>query len=149
MVELIDETTQWQHPEQLERDLRAYLHAIEVTQDVTVVLCDDAFIRTLNQNDRNLDETTDVLSYPLHEPDDVNMPEVGQLGDIFISIDTAKRQAVTHNLSLIEEVLTLAAHGITHLRGFDHPTEEAWKEFHEAQNLILQLRQQNRSLGEL
>jgi len=124
MVDLIDETMQWQHPERLSQTIELYLDHIGVSKDVTVVLCDDEFIHELNQKDRNVDDATDVLSYPLSEPDDVNMPDIGQLGDVFISVDTAKRQAQTHGLALIEEVLSLAAHGITHLRGFDHPTEE-------------------------
>jgi probable rRNA maturation factor len=63
------------------------------------------------------------------------MPQVSHLGDIFISLDTAQKQAKDDVLS---EILTLAAHGITHLRGYDHPTEEMWIPFHEAQRQVLE-----------
>lgn len=139
MVEIIDETNSWPDLDSLEKVLNHYLVDLSIEQDVTVVLCDDDFIRELNLEHRGLDEATDVLSYPLHEPDDVNMPVVSHLGDIFISVDTAAAQAKDHQLSVTQEVLTLAAHGLTHLRGFDHPTEEAWHPFHEAQKHVLRL----------
>lgn len=139
MVEIIDETNKWPTLKPLASVLERYCAELGIEQDITVVLCDDAFIRQRNLAHRGLDEATDVLSYPMHEPDDVTMPLVSHLGDIFISIDSASRQAPDHHLSVLEEVLTLAAHGLTHLRGFDHPTEEAWHPFHEAQRRILDL----------
>ncbi len=139
MVEIIDETNKWPDLEVLESVLNRYLFEQSIEQDVTIILCDDPFIQSLNLEHRGLDEPTDVLSYPMHEPDDVSMPMIAHLGDVFISIDTAADQAKEHKLSVLQEVLTLAAHGLTHLRGFDHPTEEAWHPFHEAQNRILKL----------
>ena len=68
-------------------------------------------------------------------------PEVEQLGDVFISLDTAARQAKEKGHDLETEILSLAAHGVTHLRGYDHPTEAAWQTFHQAQNRILELYQ--------
>ena len=142
MVEILSETQHLLSLERLELALNTYLAELEIGQTVTLVLCDDAFIADLNRAHRGIDGPTDVLSYPLEEPDDATLPKVEQLGDVFVSLDTAERQAPEHGHSVIEEVLTLAAHGITHLRGFDHPTETAWQTFHTAQHRVRDLYQQ-------
>ena len=112
-------------------------------KEVTVVLVDDASIRDLNRAHRGIDAPTDVLSYPTSEPDDLAngfvIPEIPHLGDIIISVETAERQAAARGHTLIQEVKTLAAHGLTHLLGYDHPTEEAWERFRSNQALILTL----------
>lgn len=142
MVEVLDETARFPHPERIERALAALLDESGLTErDVTVVLVDDAVIQRYNRNLRGVDAPTDVLSFPTHEPDDVKMPRVSHLGDIMIGLETAARQAETAGTGLLDEVLTLAAHGLTHLRGFDHPTEEAWQIFRTAQARILALDQ--------
>jgi probable rRNA maturation factor len=102
-----------------------------------VVLMDDATIRRFNLAHRGVDEATDVLAYPTAEPDEVAVPRVPHLGDIFISLETAARQALGHGHELASEVKVLAAHGLTHLLGYDHATEEAWRVFHHHQQLIL------------
>jgi probable rRNA maturation factor len=137
VIEIIDETQCCPSLEVFEKTLEAYLHHLHISQWITLIICDDATIRLLNKEHRGEDTATDVLSYPLIEPGDANMPVVEQLGDVFISLDTARRQAQTHKHSLMEELLTLAAHGITHLRGFDHETETAWTTFHQEQKRIL------------
>lgn len=139
MLEILNETPQFLPLGRLERALKRYLSETGVTQTVTLILCDDATIHDLNLAHRGVDAPTDVLSYPLVEPDDAKMPGVEQLGDVFVSLDTAAAQAVPHGHSLVEEVLVLSAHGITHLRGFDHPTEAAWQTFHTAQTRVLAL----------
>lgn len=135
MLELLDETQRCPSTRALKRVLTHYLKSLGILQSITLIICDDATIHQRNLAHRGEDYATDVLSYPTHEPTDKNMPRVSHLGDIFISLDTAKRQAKGDVLS---ELLTLAAHGITHLRGYDHPTEEAWTIFHEAQRQILE-----------
>lgn len=112
-------------------------------KEVTVVLVDDAKIRDLNSAHRQVDAPTDVLSYPTSEPDDLAdgfvMPDIPHLGDIIISLETAQRQAAERGHTLAQEVKTLAAHALTHLLGYDHGTEEAWKRFRSNQALILTL----------
>ena len=143
MVELLDETSRCPHPERLRAALDAYLENVGVNQIVTLIICDDAFIRALNQRDRSVNAATDVLSYPLFDPldehADATVPEIEQLGDVFISLDTAERQAPEQNRTLLEELVVLAAHGVTHLRGFDHRTEPEWQTFRQAQNRALEL----------
>lgn len=142
MLELLNETPQPLPLERTEETLEAYLQDLGITRIVTLILVSDATIHRLNFEDRGVDAPTDVLSYRLDEVEDASMtlpPEVEQLGDVFISLDTAARQAKEKGHDLETEVLTLAAHGITHLRGFDHPTEAAWQTFHQAQNRVLEL----------
>jgi probable rRNA maturation factor len=139
VVEMLNETPQPLPLDDVTATLERYLEAEGVWQVVTVVLIDDDAMRARNLADRGEDEPTDVLSYPMVEPDDDLMPATGHLGDIFISVDTAARQAQARGVSLDEELLALAAHGVTHLRGFDHPTEDAWRTFLDAEARILAL----------
>ena len=108
-------------------------------REVTVVLLDDASIRALNRDHRGVDAPTDVLSYPTHEPDDIGVPEVPHLGDIFISLETAAKQAAAHGHTPETEVAILAAHGLLHLLGLDHETEAAWETFENVQNRMVTL----------
>lgn len=135
MLEILDETRRCPSINTLKRVLRSYIKQLGLRQSITLIICDDATIRERNLAHRGEDYATDVLSYPMIEPGEKHMPEISHLGDIFISLDTTQKQAKDDVLS---ELLTLAAHGITHLRGFDHPTEEAWRTFHEAQNQVLE-----------
>lgn len=140
MVEILDETNRFRHAEQLGSALSALLARVEAAgRGITVVLLDDDAMRERNRAHRGIDESTDVLSYPTWEPEDVGMPAVAHLGDVFISLDTAERQARERGHDPLVEVLVLAAHGVTHLRGFDHPTAAAWGEFRSAEDLIVAL----------
>lgn len=137
-LELIMQSQQFLEPELLTNSLNSYLDKKEISQIVSLILLDDAEMQELSLKDRGIDKTTDVLSYSMHEPEDIGMPQVEQLGDVFISVETAQKQAKEHNHSLIDEVLTLAAHGITHLRGFDHDSPENWQVFLKEQKLVLE-----------
>lgn len=85
--------------------------------EVSVLLTDDAEIRSLNQQWRGIDQTTDVLSWP-----GIDFPGA-PLGDIAISLDQAQRQANHHRHTLETEVQILAIHGALHLLGYDDDTE--------------------------
>ena len=124
--------------------LKAALNALKTElcvgdKQLTVVLTDDTEIRALNQEHLEVDGPTDVLSFPLLELGDEGFPDVPHLGDVVISLDTAQRQADAAGHSLEIEVATLAAHGLTHLLGFDHPTENAWADFRANQTRIVAL----------
>ncbi len=94
-------------------------------------------MRDLNREHRAKDAPTDVLSFPLFEPDafdrhGVTTPlapphEEQMLGDIVISVDTAARQAEAYDATLEREVERLLIHGVLHLCGHDHldPGERA------------------------
>lgn len=95
--------------------------------EVSILLVDDETIRTLNCDYRGKDASTDVLSFPLEEeneadgePEVIGGPSGRLLGDIVISIETARKQAVEYNHSLERELAFLAVHGLLHLLGHDH-----------------------------
>lgn len=101
--------------------LRAALRALGRTRSsATLVLTDDAEIRVLNRDFRNHDRATDVLSFHLQELAGIDDP-AGQgvnLGDIVISVQTARRRAAGKRLP--SELERLAIHGLCHLFGYDH-----------------------------
>ena len=93
--------------------------------DFDVVFVDDARIKEINAQYRGKDCPTDVITFALFFDDEnrVLTPEI-HLGEIIISVDTAKRQAEENGVTLEKEFETLVAHGILHLLGFDHQTQE-------------------------
>lgn len=109
-------------------------HAGERGSSLSVSLVDDAAIRVLNREHRGKDKPTDVLSFPLYEPGagGANIPE-RMLGDVVISIETARRQAADYDAPVQNEVYRLLIHGILHVLGHDHeePAERAAMEAEE------------------
>lgn len=85
---------------------------------------DDATITTLNSTWRQRNQATDVLSFAALEEAPA-LPDVSsvELGDIVISLDTARRQASELEHSLTRELRWLVSHGLLHLLGWDHPDE--------------------------
>lgn len=95
--------------------------------EVSLLLCGDETIRELNRDYREKDRPTDVLSFPQEEgpamPLGMAEDEIPHmLGDIVISVDTARRQAEEHGWSVQDEVEALFAHSLLHLLGYDHET---------------------------
>ena len=89
---------------------------------LTVAFVRDRRIRELNLYFRGKDQATDVLSFPAGEPGDSVATDY--LGDIVISADTAARQAKEASHSLDREVNELVIHGVLHLCGYDHETDQ-------------------------
>jgi probable rRNA maturation factor len=104
-------------------------------REVTVVLVSDATIAARNLADRGVAGPTDVLAYPLNEPDDAGVPRSPHLGDVVISLDTAARQARSRGRPTWHEVAVLASHGLLHLLGLDHQAPEDWAPFEALQGL--------------
>jgi probable rRNA maturation factor len=86
--------------------------------EVSLRLTTDAEIRVLNRDYRGKDKPTDVLAFAQREAPGAS-PDL--LGDLVISVDTARRQA---KRGLPAELLHLASHGLCHLLGYDHNTDE-------------------------
>ena len=86
---------------------------------LSVSLVGDAAIRKLNRDYRGFDKPTDVLSFPL-EPRSRNRDAPQLLGDVVISVPTARRQAAAYDAKLQRELERLLIHGILHLLGHDH-----------------------------
>lgn len=91
-----------------------------------VIFIDDEKIQTINKEYRFLDKPTDVISFALNDHDDaISGFDVSyEIGDIFISLDTAQRQAETLEHSLETEITFLFVHGFLHLLGYDHLNED-------------------------
>ena len=83
----------------------------------TIAFVSDKKIRELNRQFRGIDKATDVLSFPDDDVDALN------LGDIAISVETAASQAKENGLSLDHEISQLILHGLLHLSGYDHETD--------------------------
>lgn len=88
--------------------------------DVNVIFTDDRKIRGLNRKYRNKDRRTDVLSFVLDEPN----ARGDIFGEIYISVQTARRQAEEYGTSLTQEFLRLFCHGLLHLYGYDHMDDD-------------------------
>ena len=97
----------------------------------TIAFVSDKTIRQLNREFRGVDKATDVLSFPADDE--------SNLGDVAISVDTAAEQAKENGLTFDEEVAQLILHGLLHLSGYDHETDNG-----EMNKLELRLR---RKLG--
>lgn len=151
VVEILDEVEE-QFPfiaqEILSKAIQAAARYEEIeTGEVVVSLVDDARIQELNREYRGKDTPTDVLSFAMLEEEE-NEPEiffeseeealdVTMLGDVIISVPTARRQAEEYGHSLERELAFLAVHGFLHLVGYDHMTEEDEKEMFARQDAIL------------
>ena len=88
-------------------------------REIELLLCDDAAIRELNREHRGIDRPTDVLSFPLEEA----IPGT-PLGSIVISLDHVERKARELGHGEEEELALLFIHGLLHLLGYDHETDE-------------------------
>jgi len=109
--------------------------------ELSVALVDDPTIHELNRVYRGKDKPTDVLAFPLQELEPPGgrtgrkrgakaSPKrpTGLLGDVIISIETARRQAGRHRRPLLGELTMLLAHGLLHLLGYDHQTDAEERE---------------------
>jgi len=94
--------------------------------ELSVALVDDPTIHELNRTYRHKDKPTDVLAFPLQEG--ISGEPVGMLGDVIVSIETARRQAARHRRPLLAELTMLLAHGLLHLLGHDHQTDAEERE---------------------
>jgi probable rRNA maturation factor len=85
--------------------------------EVSLTLTDDAEIHVLNRDYRKKDKPTDVLAFAMREGD-LPSPHPGLLGDVIISVQTARRQRGKRTLA--QEIFFLWSHGLCHLLGYDH-----------------------------
>ena len=101
------------------------LHRINAeVSEVSIAVVDDEAMRTLNRKFRRKNKTTDVLTFPTDDSDADPQAKGRPLGDIVISVDQARRQAVEQKHSLATEIRYLILHGILHALGYDHETDD-------------------------
>jgi probable rRNA maturation factor len=100
------------------------LHAIGKNPgDVTIAFVSDRRIRDLNKRFRKHDQATDVLSFPA-DSDGSQQTFESALGDIAISLERAEAQALENGLEVEQEIAQLILHGLLHLCGYDHETDQ-------------------------
>jgi probable rRNA maturation factor len=105
----------------LERCLKAAQQAVRLKGHVSVLLTTDSAIRKLNRQFRGKNKATDVLSFPT----EVFLGSKEKVaGDLAISVDTARKQARQQGHALASELKILMLHGLLHLAGYDHETDD-------------------------
>jgi probable rRNA maturation factor len=106
----------------LMRFLNRARQAVDLNGEVEVLLTGDAELKRLNRSFRNKNKATDVLSFPAPPPFK-GQPGPHHAGDLAISLETAARQAAAYGHTLRDEVRILLLHGLLHLSGLDHETD--------------------------
>ena len=118
-------------------------HAGAPNGEVTLVVANDELLHQLNLDYRGIDAPTDVLSFAAKEEAEgqdvfVSAPEaLNYLGDVIIAFPTAERQAAAAGHSIAAELSLLAVHGVLHLLGYDHASEEEEADMWARQSQIL------------
>ena len=111
--------------------------------EVSVTLVDNAEIKELNAEYRNIDRATDVLSFPMYEGGEIDESEVLEgepvsIGDIVLSLERATEQAQEFGHSFERETAFLCVHSVLHLLGYDHELgEEEEKDMFARQEAVL------------
>lgn len=90
--------------------------------EVGIVLADDALLRELNHDWREIDAPTNVLAFPCDAPDPAQTGPV-LLGDVVVSYQTAAREAARDGKTIADHLVHLVVHGVLHLLGYDHETD--------------------------
>ena len=91
---------------------------------LNVVIVDNNKIKEINKEYRGIDAVTDVISFAFEEVDDVKYDSIRFLGEIYISYERCKEQASEFGHSVRREFSYLAVHGLLHLLGYDHMSED-------------------------
>jgi probable rRNA maturation factor len=104
--------------------------------ELSIVLCGDAAMRSLNARFRAIDKSTDVLAFAQGESMAVPTARTRVLGDIVLSLPTAARQARQKGRALLDETTMLLAHGLLHLLGIDHRTRTEWRRMQARTDLL-------------
>lgn len=103
----------------------------------SIIFVDEEDIHKINREYRNVDRPTDVISFAFEDNENIMYNSIRMLGDIYICIPKMKSQALDYGHSETRELSFLAVHGLLHLLGYDHMTEEEEKEMFALQELIL------------
>ncbi|MES0488687.1 MAG: rRNA maturation RNase YbeY [Leptospirales bacterium] len=93
--------------------------------EINIIFTDDREITELNEKFRNKNKPTDILTFPFELPE--NKMDHPDTGELYISLDTAKKNSVMHKNSLLDEISLLFIHGLLHAFHFDHEVNEEEK----------------------
>lgn len=116
---------------EIKKLLKRVFRSVREKKNMQIILVTEEEIHTLNRNYRQIDKPTDVLSFENDDASDTS------IGDIFISIEQARKQAEDYGHSFEREIGFLAVHGYLHLKGYDHHTPEDEKAMMEKAEEIL------------
>lgn len=105
--------------------------------EFNVIFVDNEYIHKLNKEYRGIDRPTDVITFALEDGEEVDLNAWRILGDIYISIDKAKEQAIEYGHPFLRELAFLTVHGFLHLLGYDHMNKEDEKIMFNEQEEIL------------
>lgn len=107
--------------------------------ELSVVLADDAMVRTLNRDHRGKDYPTNVLSFPPALAPAVLAVQAGPrpLGDVILALETVRREAAEQGKPAVDHLRHLVVHGVLHLSGYDHETEAEAEEMEALERTIL------------
>ena len=145
-IDFIDETNEIEEKARqlVEKVLQfaAQKENIEEGTELSVTFVDNARIQEINKEYRNKDAATDVISFAMEEMGENEVEIIGadiprMLGDIIISVERTKEQAIEYGHSFDRELGFLALHGFLHLLGYDHMTESDEKVMFTKQKEIL------------
>ena len=105
--------------------------------DVAVILIRSKAIQKLNKQYRNIDKSTDVISFAIQDSEELMLDDTLDIGDIYINVDSVVSQALDYGHSIRREFCFLFIHGLLHCFGYDHMNEKDEKIMFELQNKIL------------
>ena len=108
---------------------------------VNIVLTNPTNIKKMNKKYRNIDKETDVLSFPMYEKEElknIKIHNLDVLGDIVISIERVKKQAIEYGHSFERELAYMTVHGFYHLMGYDHIKEDDKIEMRKKEENVLE-----------
>ena len=107
---------------------------------LSITLSNEEHIQKINKQTRNIDKSTDVLSFPKFEKEEIPKEKTGipdVLGDIIICIPIIEKQAKEYEHSIERELAYMVVHGFYHLMGYDHIEEQDKKEMRKKEENIL------------
>ena len=107
---------------------------------ISVILTNPDEIQKMNKEYRKIDKTTDVLSFPMYERDEIphlNKEIEEPIGDIVISVERVRKQAKEYEHSFERELAYMLVHGFYHIMGYDHMEEMEKKEMRAKEDVIL------------
>ncbi|MCZ6842106.1 MAG: rRNA maturation RNase YbeY [SAR324 cluster bacterium] len=119
----------------LREALTGFLAALGHGQSgLSLLLAGDEQLRSLNQRHRGIDKSTDILSWSYRQDE----PSTDMLGELAVSLERARAQALENGWDLRTELLRLLAHGCAHLAGYDHATDREEREMRAVEIAMLE-----------
>lgn len=124
MLEIIDETKRCKYIEKIKEVLTYAFEYMKVKNSfVSVVIVDNKQIHKINKEYRNIDKTTDVISFAFLDTPSIYPKELKVLGEIYINVDSICKESKEYLCTEERMICHLAVHGLLHLLGFNHEND--------------------------